>query len=94
VYDKYSEDGDSISLYYGDSLVVEHLVLMHEQHTFTLKIDKENPKQIILYAENLGSSPPNTAALITRDGKDATDVLLESDLVTCDSFMMIYKPDN
>lgn len=92
VYDKFTVDGDSISLYYGDSLIVQHLVLQKEYQSFTLKLDFENPKQIILYAENLGSSPPNTAAIVIRSGKDLTDIILESDLVSCDSFMLIYKP--
>jgi len=94
VYDKYSVDGDSVSLYYGDSLIVEHLELTHEHQTFTLKIDKQNPRQIILFAENLGTSPPNTAALIIKDGKESADLLLESDLLTCDSFMLVYKEDD
>ncbi len=92
VYDKFTVDGDSISLFYGDSLIVQHLVLQKEYQSFELHLDFENPKQIILYAENLGSSPPNTAAIVITSGKDLTDVILESDLVTCDSFMLIYKP--
>ena len=91
VYDKYTEDGDSISLYYGDSLIVQHFVLMNEDSTFTIRIDKEHPKQIILFAENLGTSPPNTAAMVLDDGRKETDVSLTSDLQSCDSFMLIYK---
>ena len=91
VYDKVSVDGDSISLYYGDSLVVEHCLLQHEKQTFRLQVDKVNSRQIVLFAENLGSSPPNTAAMIVKDGKETTEVSLSSDLQSCDSFTLIFK---
>lgn len=94
VYDKYQVDGDSISLYYGDSLIAEHVALTHDMQTFTIRIDKNNPKQIILFAENLGSSPPNTAAMAVEDGRDETEVILSSDYDSCDSFMILFKEDD
>lgn len=94
VHDKNEIDGDSIALYYGDSLVVEHVALTKKKQSFTLKIDKENPTQLILYAENLGSVPPNTAALTIKDGKESTDIVLGSDFKYCDSVMLQYKDDD
>lgn len=94
VHDKNEVDGDSISLYYGDSLIVQHVALTKKKQSFTLKIDKENPTQLILYAENLGSVPPNTAALTIKDGKESTDIVLGSDFKYCDSVMLQYKADD
>jgi hypothetical protein len=91
VFDKNEVDGDSISLYYGDSLIVQHLAITHKKVSFTIKIDKSRPKQIVLYAENQGSVPPNTACIIIKDGRASTDVVLQSDFKYCDSVMLTYK---
>lgn len=91
VYDKNEVDGDSISLYYGDSLIVEHLAITHKKVSFTIKIDKTQPKQIVLFAENQGTTPPNTACVIIKDGRESTEVVLQSDFKYCDSVMLTYK---
>lgn len=94
IHDKNEVDGDSVSLYYGDSLVCEHVSLTKKKQSFTIKVDKENPKQLILYAENLGSVPPNTAELTVKDGKNTTEIVLGSDFKWCDSIMLVYKEDD
>lgn len=91
VYDKNEVDGDSISLYYGDSLIVEHLAITHKKVSFTIKVDKTQPRQIVLFAENQGTTPPNTACIIIKDGRQSTDVVLQSDFKYCDSVMLTYK---
>lgn len=93
VHDKNEVDGDSIALYYGDSLVTQHVSLGKRKQSFTIKVDKYTPRQLILYAENLGSVPPNTAALTIKDGRDTTDVVLGSDFKFCDSVLLTYKED-
>ncbi len=91
IFDKNEVDGDSISLYYGDSLIVEHLAITHKKVSFTIKMDKSGPKQIVLFAENQGSVPPNTACIIIKDGRSSTEVVLQSDFKYCDSVMLTYK---
>jgi hypothetical protein len=93
VHDKNEIDGDSIALYYGDSLVAQHVSLGKRKQSFTIKVDKHTPRQLILYAENLGSVPPNTAALTIKDGRDTTDVVLGSDFKFCDSVLLTYKEE-
>lgn len=93
VFDKNEVDGDSISLYYGDSLIVEHLAITHKKESFTIHIDKSKPRQIVLYAENMGSTPPNTACVIIKDGRSSTEVVLQSDYKYCDSVMLTYKDE-
>lgn len=94
IHDKNEVDGDSVSLYYGDSLVCQHVSLTKKKQSFTIKVDKLYPKQLILYAENLGSVPPNTAELTVKDGKNSTDIVLGSDFKWCDSIMLVYKEDD
>lgn len=91
VHDKNEVDGDSISLFYGDSLVAQHIALTKKKQSFTIKVNRHQPQQIILYAENLGSVPPNTAEMTIRDGKESTSIILGSDFKWSDSVMITYK---
>lgn len=93
IFDKNEVDGDSISLYYGDSLIVSNLAITHKKVSYTIKIDKSKPRQIVLYAENQGRVPPNTACIIIKDGRNSTEVVLQSDFKYCDSVMLTYKDE-
>ncbi|HET6991852.1 MAG TPA: hypothetical protein VFJ43_11035 [Bacteroidia bacterium] len=90
VYDNNKIDGDSISLYYGDSCIVSNLALTGKKKTYTITIDKTHPRQLILYAVNLGEQPPNTAAIIISDGSLNINVMLSSDLKSSDAVMLSY----
>lgn len=94
VYDKNEVDGDSVSLYYGDSLIVSNLALAKKKVSFTIHVDKTKPRQIILYAENQGRVPPNTACMVIKDGRNSTEVVLQSDFKYCDSVMLTYKEED
>ncbi len=90
VYDNNKIDGDIISLYYGDSCIVSNLKLSKKKKTFIIIVDKRQPKQLILFANNLGEMPPNTAACIIGDGKNEINVVLSSDLKASDAVMLEY----
>jgi hypothetical protein len=90
VYDNNKIDGDIISLYYGDSCIVSNLKLTSKKKTYEITIDKTHPRQLILYAVNLGEQPPNTAAIIVGDGKTNINVMLSSDLKASDAVMLSY----
>lgn len=90
VYDNNKIDGDSISLYYGDSCIVSNLKLTQKKKSFWITIDQTHPRQLILYAVNLGSQPPNTAAIIVGDGKKNINVVLSSDLKASDAVLLAY----
>jgi hypothetical protein len=91
VFDNNKIDGDSISLYYGDSCIVQNLNLTGKKKTFTIKLDKAHPQQLILFAINQGTIPPNTASVVIGDGRNSVNVVLSSDMKSCDSVMLVYK---
>ncbi|MEO5967810.1 MAG: hypothetical protein ABIP69_06090, partial [Ferruginibacter sp.] len=49
--------------------------------SLTLSIN-ENPEvnELVIYAENLGTIPPNTALMVVTDGKMRYEVRIDSDL--------------
>ncbi|HTI11566.1 MAG TPA: hypothetical protein VL832_23490 [Puia sp.] len=71
LYDNGEIDGDSVSLYLNGELVAGHVKLTATAKTLLLPLDKTLPvNKLLLFAENLGRLPPNTALMeVTVKGK-------------------------
>ena len=71
LYDNGEIDGDSVSLYMNNELILQHLRLTAEPKELLVPIDKSLPvNRLVLFAENLGRLPPNTALMeVTVHGK-------------------------
>lgn len=81
LYDNGEIDGDSISLFFNSKLLLAHQRL--SEKPISLKIDVDNqdcPNELIMYADNLGTIPPNTALMIVTDGINRYEVRITSDL--------------
>ena len=69
LYDNGEIDGDSVTLIYNDKILTTHKMLTDKPLTFIIKIAPGNSRnELIMYAENLGSIPPNTALMVIYDG--------------------------
>ncbi len=69
LYDNGVVDGDSITLIYNDSVLTTHQLLTTKPLTFIIKIKPGNSRnELVMYAENQGSIPPNTALMVIYDG--------------------------
>jgi hypothetical protein len=72
LYDNGDIDGDTVSIFYNGRKIVSNKRLSLTPVIVNLDLDENtNMHSIILYAENLGSIPPNTALIIvtTPSGK-------------------------
>ena len=71
LYDNGEIDGDSVSLYLNNELLIGHLKLTASPKTLLLPLDRSLPvNKLVLFAENLGRLPPNTALMeVTVNGK-------------------------
>ena len=79
-YDNGAVDGDSITVFFNGKIVVSHLGLTEKPATFTLTIDKSlTYNELVMYAENMGSIPPNTALMVVKDGTKQYEVNITSD---------------
>jgi hypothetical protein len=80
LYDNGEIDGDSVSLYLNGELLLQHLKLTAQPKILTITIDKSLPvNKLLLFAENLGRLPPNTALMeVTIRGK-TYDLFLSTD---------------
>ena len=79
LYDNGEIDGDSITLIYNDKILTTHQRLTDKPLTFFIKIAPGNSRnELVMYAENLGSIPPNTALMIINDGDKRYEVNVNS----------------
>ena len=80
-YDNGEIDGDSISVFVNNQLVLSHQGLEAKAFNIFLHLDSTRElNEVSMYAENLGRLPPNTALMIVTDGKNRYEVFLSSSL--------------
>ena len=92
LYDNGEVDGDSISLFYNKKLLLSKRKLTEKAISLTLKFDDHNDvNELVMYAENLGSIPPNTALMVVTDGPNRYEVRITSDLEKSGMIRFIHK---
>ncbi|HEV7330937.1 MAG TPA: hypothetical protein VGN63_07865 [Flavisolibacter sp.] len=70
LYDNGQIDGDTVSIYHNNILIVDKQLLSRKPITFRIKVDSQQPvHELVMVANNLGSIPPNTS-LMTVTAKD------------------------
>ena len=78
LYDNGVVDGDSVTLIFNKEILITHLMLTEKAVTFRIKIDRKGPNVLVMYAENEGSIPPNTALMVIYDGGKRYEVNVSS----------------
>jgi hypothetical protein len=80
-YDNGEIDGDSISVFVNQQLVLSHLGLEAKAFNLFLRLDSTRElNEVSMFAENLGRIPPNTALMVITDGKNRYEVFMSSSL--------------
>ncbi len=93
-YDNGEIDGDSISVFYNNDLIASHKRLSTKSTHFNLILDKDKEfNELTMFAENLGSIPPNTALMIIKDGKKYYEIRLTSTLEKSAMVRIKRKPE-
>lgn len=78
-YDHAEIDGDSISLFMGNRLLQEHILLKASPYTLKFAVkDLQEQTELTMVAENLGSIPPNTSLMIAYIDGQRYEARLES----------------
>lgn len=79
LYDNGDIDGDSVTLIYNNKVITTHQLLSAKPITFKIKVEPGNSgNELIMYAENLGSIPPNTALMVIYDGNKRYELNVSS----------------
>lgn len=95
LYDNGDIDGDTISLFFNGKLLLSHKRLSDKALSLTLDIDESKEvNELVMYAENLGEIPPNTALMVVTDGPNRYEVRIASDLQKSGAIRFIHKAKN
>ncbi|MGF1558024.1 MAG: hypothetical protein ACFCUL_02965 [Flavobacteriaceae bacterium] len=81
-------DGDIVSIYLNGEAIVSKYTLTYRKKTFKLQLDASKPNDLFLYAHNLGKSPPNTVSIEIKDGAVSEQIILNSDLKSCEAVLI------
>ena len=81
LYDNGEVDGDTVSVIMNGKVIMPMVGLSTNAVRKTIYTkDITDSIQIVMYAENLGSLPPNTGLLIVYDGKQRYEIRFSGDL--------------
>lgn len=81
LYDNGEIDGDTVSVLLNGKLIIAKQALTGKAINQSIFIPAATDSiELIMYAENLGSIPPNTGLLIVRDGQERHEVRFSGDL--------------
>jgi len=82
LYDNGIVDGDTVSVVLNDEVIIPKQGLTEQAYRKVIKIPPGmgDSLKLVIYAENLGSIPPNSGLLIIEDGSDRHEVGFEGDM--------------
>lgn len=79
LYDNAEVDGDIITVLFNDEVVVSQQTLSDKPITVALKAVPGRDNILVMYAENQGRVPPNTAIMRVQSGENYYKVFLSAD---------------
>jgi len=80
IFDDGEVDNDIVSVYFNKDIVIDNKVLTSKAYTLNLDLVAGKTNELVLYADNLGDIPPNTALMVITDGSNRYEVRLAADL--------------
>lgn len=94
VYDNAIMDGDTVSILYNGKMLLTHQLLTEKAIEIDLVLDENQGRhEIVLFAENLGSIPPNTALIIITAGDKRYELFASASLQQNAVLVFNYKPE-
>jgi hypothetical protein len=79
LYDNGEIDGDTVSIYHNNTLLVARARLSQKPVSFRIAVDTAKPyHELVMVANNLGSIPPNTSLMIVRAGTKRYEIFISS----------------
>ena len=80
-----------MSLFFNGKWVLDHYGVTKKKHPIQLNLVPNTNNYLVLFANNIGKSPPNTAAIEFDDGNSKRFFNLSSDLKSCSAINFYYK---
>lgn len=93
LYDNGTVDGDTVSVLLNGKVIMPRVGLLESAINKTIYLTPEmgDSISVIMYAENLGSIPPNTGLLVIREAKRIYEIRFSGDLDKNSKIILIRK---
>lgn len=88
LWDHGRQDGDIVSIYLNGEEVIKKHHLTYREVQYDVKLDGAEKNDLFLYAHNLGKFPPNTVSIKIKDNSSTEEIVLNSDLKSCESVLI------
>lgn len=93
VYDNGEIDNDTVSIFYNKKLLISHKRLSTKPIELNIELDPNTSiHEITLFADNLGSIPPNTALVVVTAGNRHYELRSKASLDENAVLVFEYKP--
>ena len=93
VYDNAIMDGDTVSILYNGKVLLSHQLLSEKGIELNIELDGfQTRHEIILFAHNLGSIPPNTALVVITAGEKRYELFASASLQENAVLVFNYRP--
>ena len=93
VYDNGTVDNDTVSIFYNGRLLLSHQRLSEKAIELNIQLDEGiTQHEITLFAESLGSIPPNTALVVVTAGNKRYELRSKASMEENAVLVFDYKP--
>ncbi len=93
IYDNGEVDGDTVTVFFDDKVVLDRARISEKARVLTLPVSRTGVHSIDLFANNLGSIPPNTALLVIHAGKERYELHASYDFKTNARILVRFKEE-
>ena len=96
LYDNGAVDGDTVSVLLNGQVIMPRVGLLVTATSKTIYLTPEmgDSISVVMYAENLGSIPPNTGLLVIHDGQKIYEIRFSGDLDKNSKIILVRKKEN
>lgn len=91
IWDHGRQDGDIVSVYLNGFTVISKHLLTYSKKPIEITLDPNKANDLFLYAHNLGEYAPNTVSVEISDGHTSENLILNSDLKSCEAVLISVK---
>ncbi|MGB5434970.1 MAG: hypothetical protein WBM98_03690 [Maribacter sp.] len=88
IWDHGRQDGDIVSIYLNGFTVISKYLLTYNKKPIEIILDPNKKNDLFVYAHNLGKYAPNTVSVEITDGTTSENIILNSDLKSCEAVMI------
>jgi len=92
LYDNAEIDHDTVTVLINDKLLLYRRMLTDRPLTINFNAFPGTEYELVMYADNLGDIPPNTALMMVTAGDRKFEVFLSSSLTNSAAVKFVYRP--